>query len=150
MKFNVKYEGNRGVLVAACVAFNGVIPELFKELEKKMDFDMSNCRGRFIAQIIRDYRSTTQIKTYRPWNPWSKALAYVSPKEPNVIYINSRRLNRSIASIAGSIAHETIHVLDNKYTDANFGHGNNSPKGKENTVPYWIGRRVKELILKDV
>ena len=85
-----------------------------------------------------------EVRFYKPRWPWSAALAYVQGNNPKTIYINERKLNRSEASIAATIAHEYIHVLDN-YTPESFGHGDNYASGKDNSAPYYFGQVVEEV-----
>ena len=148
MKFNINPHDNR--VSRAVQLFNQSLSKLTLELYKDGNnkFDMSNCNKRYIAQELNSYPNIINIKFYKPFWPWSKALAYVN--DDKTIYLNSRKLNRSIPSISGSIAHEVIHILDNRYKEVSMGHGNNSPINKENTAPYWIGKKVYEIALNTI
>ncbi len=65
-------------------------------------------------------------------------------------YVNSWRLNRSIWSIAATVAHEVAHVIDGYFPNARFGHGNNSSVGKEMSFPYYIGEQAEKWIKREI
>ena len=54
-------------------------------------------------------------------------------------HVNSRYLDRSIASIAATAVHEAAHVVDGYFRKRYFGHGDNSSVGKGTTFTYHIG-----------
>lgn len=72
------------------------------------------------------------------WKFWQKHVrAYVKGgRQP--IYLNDRILSNSIASIAGTIAHECMHLVG-------YGHGGNRPEGNLyfNSVPHRVGSWIK-------
>jgi hypothetical protein len=109
-------------------------------------YDMTECDSADILSFMKDrYMNQLQeIRVKRFWNPWTSAVAAFNPKYPNRIILNSRRIGgRSADSIVGSIMHEFVHLVDNYYTSASFGHGDNYKDGKENTAPYKIGAMAK-------
>jgi len=86
-----------------------------------------------------------KIKTYKPRYRRSKALAMTNGVD---IYLNELKLNRSVASLYGSIAHEYAHLCG-------FKHGNNciawycGGKKKLRSVPYFIGIEFKRWLDKN-
>lgn len=90
------------------------------------------------------------VELYRSRNPWSRAYATTYTGNYNLIKLNSRRLNRSIASVCGSIAHELGHCLEyyirERVPMVKFNHGDNSPVGKDTTFQYQLGRGVKTYV----
>lgn len=77
-------------------------------------------------------------KLWKPRNPWTSAVATTFKNKPGEVYINVRKINqRSIQDYVNTLVHESCHVLG-------YGHGSNSPKGKENSVPYWLGAQAEE------
>lgn len=103
-------------------------------------FDMSNVTNDMVASLMKRHNKLDiTVKTYKPWWPWSKAVAMFKPSEPHTVYLSSRRLNRSAASVVGSLMHEYVHLVDNLYSEYSFGHGSNYKHGKEHTAPYAIG-----------
>jgi hypothetical protein len=120
-------------------------------------FDYSDCDSEFIADLIHQFSNgrfgNLYVYTYKSKNPWSRAYGYFSPATPDKIFLNTRKLNRSQASIGASICHELIHYIDSKVT-VRFGHGEgknaNSPIGKEATAPYWIDNLAEYYFKKNL
>ena len=116
--------------------------------------------AKHIAKLIINWVKENDIiiGTYKPWYWRSRAQAKFSPKTPDHIYLSERRLTRyaderlNSASLAGSILHEIVHLVDHKYKEYTFGHGKgwgaNNPTGKENSAPYRIGREAKKHIMR--
>lgn len=99
------------------------------ELKSIQNFDMSEANG---AQVLGKMLSTeSNISTYTSKNPFSSAIA-TTYQNDNTLYLNTRKNPRSMPQMINTICHEHSHV-------AGFSHGDNSPKGKEKTVPYFIG-----------
>lgn len=112
-------------------------------------FAYSNCMPKEIWEAMRsDWQNrTTVVRTYSPRN-WlgfkikSNVLAYtVNGKE---FFLNANNLDRSDASICGTLIHEFAHVVDNNAAKLSFGHGDNSPNQKDTSYPYWIGSKAKK------
>jgi hypothetical protein len=137
-----KYSGsysnvNMAVKMANNLLNNNNFYQLIRTYQR---FDMSDVTNDMIAALMKRHSTLTiTVKTYKPWWPWSKAVAMFKPSEPHTVYLSSRRLNRSAASVVGSLLHEYVHLVDNLYSEYSFGHGSNSKYGKENTAPYAIG-----------
>lgn len=74
------------------------------------------------------------IKTYRPWWYFSKALGMTVG---NTISLNSRRFPMKFEFLVSLLLHECCHVIS-------YSHGNNSPTGKENSVPYYANAVVED------
>jgi hypothetical protein len=92
-----------------------------------------------VAMLAQGVRIT--VDQYKPWNFWSKAIAYADPGTP-VIHLNVRKINRSVPSIVNTLMHESVHIVDRKL---NFAHGSNSSTGKDETAPYKIGEIAEKL-----
>lgn len=79
-----------------------------------------------------------EVLPWKPFNPWTAAIATTFKNKPGKVFINVRKINqRSIAEYVNTLVHESCHLLG-------YGHGSNSPKGKENSVPYWLGVQSEE------
>ena len=149
-----KYDGNNVDVICAVEYANDLIMsnDFLSKIAAKKQFDMSEAKGRDVVSYIEYFFTgmfgRLHVNVYTSKNPWSKAYGYFNPNKPNQIYLNSRKLNRSHASITASLIHELIHFLDTK-TGFYFGHGNNSPVGKENTIPYWVDNLAEEMIKGD-
>lgn len=122
------------------------------KLNNKKSFDMATCDGTHIYSLYLraiKIKKTMYVYTYKSRNPWSRAYGYFNPAKPDNVYLNTRKLNRSLASIASSIIHESVHWLDHYDEKHSFNHGDNNPQGKQNTAPYWIDN-VSEALLMGV
>jgi uncharacterized protein (DUF885 family) len=83
---------------------------------------------------------TATIKPWKPFNPWTSAIATTYKRKPGEIYINVKKINqRSVAEYVATLVHEALHLAP-----LSFGHGSNSPKGKENSVNYWVDAKAEE------
>lgn len=108
-----------------------------KEVAKKLTFDMSTASGAHIsALILRKSNIDVIVNLY--YKRFSRALGYYNPGEYDQIYLNTKYY-RSVESYVNSFIHEFIHLIDDLDETQSFGHGSNSPGGKQNTAPYWIG-----------
>ena len=127
--------------------------DFLKQIYLVDDFEYTYVNGEYIANALKDFASGKQslilyVYTYRSKNPWSRVLGYFIPSKPNNTYINSRKLNRSMGSIVATIIHELIHMIDNFDNNASYGHGDNSPVGKQYSVPYWVDNLAQSFIDK--
>jgi hypothetical protein len=146
-----KYKGSNASIMCAVEEANDLIisKEFLTPILDKESFDMADCDGVIIAQLIDLFASgmfgDLTVKTYKSKNPWSKAYGYFNPSKPDQIYLNTRNLNRPIASIIASLVHEMLHFLDSKSVFS-FGHGDNSSTGKGETAPYWIDNLAENIL----
>ena len=119
--------------------------EFYTLIKEHGEFPMANVNGEIIGdELKKDLDREIMINQYTPKNPFSKALACFRPSQPNDIFLSSRKINRSIASLVGSIIHEYIHLSD-KQSPYSYGHGSNSRKPM--TAPYWIGALAKGMTM---
>jgi len=102
-----------------------------------------------LSRYLNDYGHTVKVSVIRHRS--KKVLAWFVKKRPNFILLNSRNFNRSDESIAGSIAHEFVHLFDN-ISKFRMGH---PPirwyrpfrnKKVRQSVPYVIGREFKQYL----
>lgn len=143
------YKGSNKKIRLAVKELNWFITSTKVEqaLAEKDDFDFSADEegdpidGEDLWHLLKTDQTRCEVKTYRPWWRWSKAVAKY--KGGNVLWLNSRRLG-SVPSIMGSISHEKIHQLDAAAVES-FGHGSNSSQGKNNSAPYYFGFLIKNL-----
>jgi len=120
--------------VANCV-FNNA--SFRKAVEAKTSFDMSDKTGAGVYASMQEV--TCGIRLYATKNPFSKAIATTYSTDKYFIYLNTRRNPRDMPSMVNTVIHECSHI-------AGFSHGSNSPVGKENTVPYWIGKEAESYV----
>lgn len=143
------YDGRDMNLKEAVDQANAVMrdPVFLGNLRNVEDFDMTELSSKKVVEcllLVYNHGQNIEVQTYKPWWKWSKAYAMFDLRKPFKINLSSRKLNRSVASIVGSIIHEFVHLADNQYYQFDFGHGNNNPTGKESTAPYLAGRMAKQ------
>lgn len=144
-----KYNGDDARIKTACIDANN--PVLFtKVIERIKNIDtfyMSDASPEKIANIFTKFAESNEymeILTYKPAWRWSKAIGYFDASKPNKIFLNAYKLNRGRASYVGNFYHELTHYLSFR-SGIYFNHGSNSPRGKENTAPYFIGNLAMRL-----
>lgn len=146
----ITYNGNIEIISDAIQDANFILEneEFHITLSAKNSFDSSNASGKIISDLIKTSTVVAIVETYKPIPvpPWSRANAYTKQSEPNKIFLNRRKLNRSIESIAATLVHEYIHLVDFENSNYNFGHGDNSSTNKEDTAPYWIDILAYEML----
>ncbi len=142
------YKGKNKKIIEAVEQANSfeLLGFVAEDIRIYTQFDMSNTRNEHIADELEMFlhRNDIEIVTYKPKWRWSKAYGYFSPNKPNTIHLNQYKLNRSIASFVGTFFHELTHMTDNADKYYSYGHGDNNPKGKEHTAPYFIGNSASE------
>ncbi len=142
------FSGTHPAVRAAVERTNTLLrdPDLYARIRRHPAFEMSTATPAQIADLMERSECSVNVVLYRSKWPWSKALAFEDDRFPNTVFLNERRLNRSLGSICATLIHECVHALDSTAADLRFGHGNNDPNGKENTAPYWIGDLAEEMV----
>lgn len=124
VKSNLSYLQDVAV-VANCVTTH---PDFLKEVAAHKQFDFTAHSSFLVSQNIA--RLTPVIlSTYK--KSFTKSIAYRNIGS-NVLYFNTTKNPRSMRSMVNTACHERSHVVG-------YGHGDNSAKGKENSVPYSLG-----------
>lgn len=90
--------------------------------------------GNAILQRFSDLEFT--VTTYRPWNPWSKAIAYASGK---TIYFNTRK-SFPLMDRVETIWHECSHLAGFKHR------GNQNNEWNRGTLPYFGAGLFREFV----
>ena len=141
------------VVTQAIQASNGLLSDaaFFADIAQHPSFDLSTAPPAEVARILQDSTLTFRVEMFYPGifgrlGKYRKTLAYTDSRYPNTLFLNVKKLNRSAESIAATIIHEGVHAADDAETQYTFGHGNNSPVGKDNTAPYWIGNHAYERL----
>jgi hypothetical protein len=114
--------------------------DFWKEVLNHTDvFLMSNINGSMIHNFYFASNLVVSVDTFKSKWVFSKSNGYTKPSHPNLVFLNTRRFNRSEASIAATIIHETVHCLDNTLPDYHFGPGDNTyTPEKDACAPQWI------------
>lgn len=109
-------------------------------------FDDTTADSLHLSRVLDKYIETKNITVKTYYKRFSKAVAFFDPNYPDIININTAKMNRSDGSIIGTLYHEAAHAVDLHDTEHEYGHGNNSSVGKDNTFPYKVGSMVQEII----
>lgn len=124
--------------------------QFYQEIAAKDKFDQSDASPNQIAELLGAFEIPVNIEGFYP--RWFERLKYRKTLAYTVggnVYFNLRKMNRSDASLAATLVHETVHVVDNYSSEFSFGHGGNSSNGKGNTAPYWIGNLAYQILSGD-
>ena len=133
---------------------DGTVKTFIYDMPPQLDY--SNVESKILVSYLNIYGDsfTPEITLYKPWWRWSKAYARTYTGDFNKIELNARRLNRSLPSIVGTIAHEWGHCFESyvktQVSGVFFNHGDNNPRGKDNTFQYQLGRRVKLYVQENL
>lgn len=117
--------------------------EFFKGIASYGVFDMSTASPDIIANLMKQSKLEFKVALFRPSIfqaiRYRKTFAFTDERYPDTVFLNVQKLDREVEDIAATLIHESIHALDDSIDAYEFGHGDNSPVGKESTAPYWIG-----------
>lgn len=139
----------------AVIVFNKLIQEgtiysIMNNMPEVLDYSSHVGSGRMAIIEKTYFEFCPEVKLKRFWNPFTSAYATTYTGNYKYIGLNRKKLNRSVASICGSIAHEWGHCLEyyisNNVRNFELNHGDNNPVGKDNTFQYILGRAVKRHV----
>lgn len=124
-------------------------PSALKEITlSRSAYDHSNATPQQILYAMElfwtSYSTVVKTDTIKNWMGIPKktpVLAYTS--SPKELFLITNNLNRSPASIMGSVVHELSHCADKAQPKLSFGHAGNSSKNKQFSYPYFVGKRAK-------
>lgn len=108
-----------------------------QHLNQSQQFDFTTDGPDAIRKKMEQAQSV-RVDLYRPWWPWSKAVAFY---DPSGIKLNTYSIERPDCQVINTLVHEWFHSLG-------YGHGSNFSHGKDNSVPYFMGKRAEELCLE--
>jgi hypothetical protein len=107
---------------------------------ERLTYDFTTDTRAIVMAKIKNSEGLIVLRasTYAPLWRFSDIIAYQSN---NMIYFNKYKLKRASCNIIATFVHEYLHRLG-------YSHGDNNPKNKENSVPYYVGNVAKEACLK--
>lgn len=85
--------------------------------------------GKYVHSRLLSDQSFIEVKTFKSLNPFTSSNGYTKNDGKTEIYLNTRKFNRSDASIIATLFHEAVHEADNNDKENFYHHGDNSPKG---------------------
>lgn len=147
----ISFNGEEIVILQAVLEANAILqnPEFYEIVAQHDQFDMANISPALISGLMKASTLEFKIRVFRPtiftFIKYYKTYAYTDGDYPDTLFLNANKLNRQSAEIAATIIHESVHAI-NDTTTYEFGHGDNSSAGKENTAPYWIGNLAYQLL----
>lgn len=106
---------------------------MIKDLSAKNDFQYES--GGMVHLVLLEQRQPIPVFTYRPWNPWTKAIGYFDGK---AIHINITKLDKfDFKELCGLLLHEYAHYCG-------FKHGNNfkTEHKCKYSVPYYLSENI--------
>lgn len=112
---------------------------MMNDIFLKTDWKYDSGKGVDIRDNLLKEREAIKIFTYRPVNPWTRAIGYFDGK---AIHINIRKLpGMKHSDLVGLLLHEYAHYCGYK-------HGNNWPSAdkKLHSVPYWLSSNVEKYL----
>lgn len=108
---------------------------LFKgDIVKRKHFDFTDDTS---PQILKRLGENVSLEV-GTFNPSSKQMVTIAFHKGGKAYFNKHKLERETCSMINTLVHEYMHFVG-------YSHGDNSPVGKENSVPYYFGKRAQEL-----
>lgn len=96
-------------------------------------FNYTSENGLAISNKILSFKGEIYLRQYRPWNPWSRAIAYA--ELPN-IYFNSRKQMSGMDRVE-TIVHESMHLMGYSHM------GNYVTRYNLGTVPYKVSQMFR-------
>ena len=151
-------------VAAACAQANGLLhnPVFFDAIAAHAPFDQdahgtpATATPAQISALMQGLALVFQVDMFVPHGllqktKYHKTQAYTDPAQPNTLFLNGTWIAQqapSTAELAATIIHECVHAANTADPDPahEFGHGDNSSKGKDNTAPYWIGSYAYSLL----
>lgn len=151
----IEFNDDQHVVQEAVQLSNALLTnqKFYDAIAEHSNFDLTsdNVNPRIIADLLKNSLLVFSVEIFYPSKlqsifKYRKTLAFTDARYPNSLFLNFKKLNREVAEIAATILHEAIHALDHEQKTYTFGHGNNSPIGKQNTAPYWIGNLAYRML----
>lgn len=110
-------------------------PKTQEAISKVTKFDYSNENG--VDVLLKMQAHKAVIRSYKTSNPWSKVIATTYTSNRIDMYFNTRNNPRAMAKMVNTACHEKTHLVG-------YSHGNNSSVGKQNSVPYYVGKLCEQ------
>lgn len=129
--------------------FNGHALSFFETVELPGIFTYSTLKPGAVNGCLKlgfidlDHKIKVVVEPMGP-----KTLAMFKFATPWTIYLNSNKLNRSVESIAGSLMHEFVHLVD-YHVNGRFGHPYSIWWRRSKVMrsaPYWYGKEFKKYV----
>jgi hypothetical protein len=96
-----------------------------------------------VAMDIKNRHTAFEVRVvaWRPFNPWTSAIATTYTSDPTTIHINVRKIaGRDTSDYVATLVHEALHLMG-------YGHGDNRNQHREpklSSVPIAVAQMAKE------
>lgn len=117
-------------------------------LQFTLKYTSTGVGGKYVMDELRADQSVVEVFLYTSKNPWSAANGYTLNDGKTQVFLNTRKLGRSDASILATLLHEAVHEADNNDMKNFYNHGDNYPKG--GTAPEVIADVVYSILTDKV
>lgn len=114
--------------------------DFLKEVENYPKFTFTDKTPKQVVESLRNPRPVV-LSTYRTKNPWSAAIATTFASDKETVYFNTRKNPRDMPSMVNTSLHEGLHLNG-------YGHGDNYPNGKEDSVNYRVGSIAEKYVTR--
>lgn len=126
-------------------------PEFYTRISKQPRFHLASIPSDVIAGLMYDARIKMNVDLYYSVSPIKNIDGYDDLQNPNLIHLNTWKIDRSVASLCNSIIHRCVHAVNaqvNKYyfNKYYFGHDANVFYSLEKTAPHAIGAIAQKMI----
>ncbi len=113
--------------------------QMIKELSEKNDFKFESGSAESVVKKLLAKRDPINVYSYRPWNPFTKAVGYFDGK---YIHLNVNAIERfNFKFLCGLLLHEYSHYCG-------FKHGNNFKTEEKclKSVPYFLSENASRWV----
>lgn len=104
------------------------------DIIKKKNFDYTDDT---LPEILKRLEEKVSLEV-GTFEPTSRQMVTIAFHKGGKAFFNRHKLERKACSMINTLVHEYMHFVG-------YSHGDNSPVGKENSVPYYFGNRAQEL-----
>jgi len=121
--------------IANCLANN---QDFINEVKTYPKFTHTDKTSTDVANSLESMQGYV-ISTYKTKSPFSSVIATTYKNDKKTLYLNLRKNPRRLEDMVNTVLHESLHL-------AGYSHGDNSPKGKEESVNYKVGSLVEKYV----
>lgn len=111
---------------------------LIEEVRNKKEFTFTDKTPEEVAKSLES-PTKVKVKTYSYWNPFSSVIATTYANDRTSLYFNLKNNPRNKYAHVNTVFHESLHLWG-------YSHGDNYPKGKEDSVNYKIGSMSEKYV----
>jgi hypothetical protein len=147
----INYNGFNKKLRLAVNNVNNLLQQeyFYKGIQRHTSFDMADITPSQLAGLMQIADFEMKVDLYYSIFPFNNVLAADNRENVYCIRMNKWNINRPIEVLCNAVMHQCVHAVNAHFPQFNFGHGDNSAVGKENTAPFWIATLAESFIAAD-